>query len=441
MPGKLRHFIDFLTIDIWKTSPENLSPFRRLQYSVIKRLYLTIQFFTTKRTVDMASALTYSTLLAIVPICAVVFAIARGFGFSSHIEVWFRDALSSQPQAAEAIIGFVNSYLVHAKSGVILGIGLIFMLWTVLMLIRNIEQTFNDIWQVKKKRSIMRTITDYLAMLFLIPVFIVLTSGISLFMAMVAVKTDSILLVGPVVRFGINIMPYLLTVCVFTSLYLFMPNTHVKLKYVIIPGIISGVAMQLVQYVYIHSQIFLSSYNAIYGSFAALPLFMLWVQISWSICLFGAEMSYASQNLEEFSFLAKTSDISHRYKILLSALLLSRICKRFKEGKHPYTAVELKLETGIPTHIIHDLLYTLSEVNLVVANSGLDSSNDTVYQPAEALINITVGSMIDRLESKGVWNLRMELHNKFENETTWQKVLNIRKNYLASMRNIAIVDL
>ena len=152
-------------------------------------------------------------------------------------------------------------------------------------------------------------------------------------------------------------------------------------------------------------------------------------------------MSYASQNLEEFSFLAKTSDISHRYKILLSALLLSRICKRFKEGKHPYTAVELKLETGIPTHIIHDLLYTLSEVNLVVANSGLDSSNDTVYQPAEALINITVGSMIDRLESKGVWNLRMELHNKFENETTWQKVLNIRKNYLASMRNIAIVDL
>ena len=112
-----------------------------------------------------------------------------------------------------------------------------------------------------------------------------------------------------------------------------------------------------------------------------------------------------------------------------------------QEGKHPYTAVELKLETGIPTHIIHDLLYTLSEVNLVVANSGLDSSNDTVYQPAEALINITVGSMIDRLESKGVWNLRMELHNKFENETTWQKVLNIRKNYLASMRNIAIVDL
>ena len=441
MAGGIRRFITFLTIGIWRVPSESVSPLRRLIYSVIKRLYLTIQFFTTKRTVDVASALTYSTLLAIVPICAVVFGIARGFGFSSHIEVWFRNTLSGQPEAAEAIIGFVNSYLVHAKSGVILGIGLIFMLWTVLMLIRNIEQTFNDIWQVKKKRSIMRTVTDYLAMLFLIPVFIVLTSGISLFMAMVAGETDTMLVVGPMVRFGINIMPYLLMVCVFTSLYLFMPNTHVKLKYVIVPGIISGVAMQLVQYVYIHSQVFLSSYNAIYGSFAALPLFMLWVQISWSICLFGAEMSYANQNLEDFTFFIKTIDISHRYKLLLSALLLGRICRRFKESKRPYTEVQLKLETGIPTHIIHDLLYTLSEVHLVVPNSGIDSCDDTVYQPAETLDNITVGAMIDRLESKGLWNLQTNLHNKFGNKTAWLKVLDIRRHYLASMRNVEITEL
>ena len=287
----------------------------------------------------------------------------------------------------------------------------------------------------------MRTVTDYLAMLFLIPVFIVLTSGISLFMAMVAGETDTMLVVGPMVRFGINIMPYLLMVCVFTSLYLFMPNTHVKLKYVIVPGIISGVAMQLVQYVYIHSQVFLSSYNAIYGSFAALPLFMLWVQISWSICLFGAEMSYANQNLEDFTFFIKTSDISHRYKLLLSALLLGRICRRFKESKRPYTEVQLKLETGIPTHIIHDLLYTLSEVHLVVPNSGIDSCDDTVYQPAETLDNITVGAMIDRLESKGLWNLQTNLHNKFGNKTAWLKVLDIRRHYLASMRNVEITEL
>ena len=441
MHGKFRKVIDFLTIRIWRISPKNLSPLRRLLYSIIKRLYLTIQFFTTKRTVDMASALTYSTLLSIVPICAVVFAIARGFGFSSHIETWFRDVLNSQPQVADTIIGFVNSYLVHAKSGVILGIGLVFMLLTVLMLIRNIEQAFNDIWQIKNKRSFMRMITDYLAMLFLIPIFIVLISGVSLFMAIVAGQTNSMLLVGPMVRFGINIMPYVLMVCIFTSLYLFMPNIHVRFRYVIIPGIISGIAMQLVQFVYIHSQIFLSSYNAIYGSFAALPLFMLWIQVSWSICLFGAEMSYASQNLEEFAFLAKTCDISHRYKILLSALLLGRICQRFKDGKKPYTAVQLKLETGIPTHIIHDLLYSLSKVHLVVANSGFDSSDDTVYQPAEALANITMGNMIDRLEAKGIWAFQTELHSKFKNNVLWVKILNIRRQYLISMRDINIVDL
>ena len=115
----------------------------------------------------MACALTYSTLLAIVPILAVVFAIARGFGYNKYIEIWFRDALSSQPQAADIIVGFVNSYLVHTQRGIFLGVGLVFMLFTVIMLIRNIEETFNGIWQAKKPRTVFRTITDYTSMFLL----------------------------------------------------------------------------------------------------------------------------------------------------------------------------------------------------------------------------------------------------------------------------------
>ena len=167
--NNLQSIIKFFQTDIWRINQGDVSPVKFLLLEIAKKLLLAIRFFTTKGVLQKASALTYSTLLAIVPITAVVFAIARGFGYSKYIEVWFRDAFESQPQVAEVIIGFVNSYLVHTKSGVFLGIGLIFMLYTVLMLVSNVEDAFNEIWQVKKPRSIFRTFTDYLAMFFLFP--------------------------------------------------------------------------------------------------------------------------------------------------------------------------------------------------------------------------------------------------------------------------------
>jgi len=279
----LKRIIQFLQVDIWRTPPEELSAFRRIFYEVVKVLYLAIRFFTTKRVLTEAAALTYSTLLAIVPILAVVFAIARGFGFNKYIEMWFRDAFASQPQAAEVIIGWVNSYLIHTKSGIFLGVGLVFMLYTVLMLVSNIEQTFNEIWQVKKPRSIFRTFTDYLAMFFLFPILIVVSSGLSIFIATMASSLPDFLLLGPTVRFLLDLSPYVLMSALFIALYVFMPNTHVKVKNAILPGVLAGIAMQWLQFFYIHSQIWVTGYNAIYGSFAALPLFMLWVQISWTI--------------------------------------------------------------------------------------------------------------------------------------------------------------
>ena len=223
----------FFQVDLWQINPIELSPVRRIFYEIIKILFLAIKFFTTKRVLSQAAALTYSLLLAIVPIMAVVFAIARGFGYSIYIEVWFREALSTQPQAAEVIIGFVNSYLVHTKSGIFLGVGLIFMLYTVLMLVSNIEATFNEIWQVKKQRSIFRTFTDYLAMFFLFPILVVLSSGLSIFMVTIVSSLPDFLLLGSALRFLIRLAPYVLMSGLFMALYLFMPNTHVKVKNVI----------------------------------------------------------------------------------------------------------------------------------------------------------------------------------------------------------------
>ena len=281
----------------------------RFLHEVYRKLYLTIRFFTEKRVMTQASALTYSTLLAIVPILAVVFAIARGFGYNKYIEIWFREALASQPQVAEVIVGFVNSYLVHTKSGIFLGVGLIFMLYTVLMLVNNIEETFNQIWQVNNSRPIIRSLSNYLAVFFLFPIIIVVSTGLSIFLETVADSMAGFVLLGPVVRLVLNFSPYILLCLLFFILYVHMPNTEVRPSCAIVPAILAGIAMQVLQIAYIHSQIWVTGYNAIYGSFAALPLFMLWVQISWTICLFGAQLTYTNQNMSRIGINLEPIDI------------------------------------------------------------------------------------------------------------------------------------
>ena len=436
---EIQQLIHFFKTGIWQITRGDVSPLRYLMVNVMKKILLAVRFFTAKRVLTKASALTYSTLLAIVPILAVVFAIARGFGYSKYIEVWFRDALSSQPQTADIIIGFVNSYLVHTKSGIFLGIGLLFMLYTVLMLVSNIEEAFNEVWQVKKSRSVFRTFTDYLAMFFVFPILIVISSGISIFLATVADSMPDFLMLGSAVRTLIDLTPYVLMSLLFIALYIFMPNTKVKLSSVIVPGILAGIAMQGLQFVYIHSQIFLSSYNAIYGSFAALPLFMLWMQISWTICLFGAELCYTNQNLDYYDYDANAGEISHRYRLMLCALLMSRICKRFAEGRKPYSVLELRKETNIPIRFVNDLLYELIDANLLIEVTSDEKGEESRFMPSEDLSNLTLGTMIDRLEARGRWKIDLDVSRLLSQK--WGKAIGARSNYLKTMRNIFLQEL
>lgn len=434
----IRKTIDFFKYGIWKDFSRK-PRHTRFAVATLRMLILAIERFTTKRIIDSAAALTYSTLLAIVPILAVVFAIARGFGFNKYIEEWFRGVLSSQPQAADTIVGFVNSYLIHTQSGIILGIGLVFMLWTVTILIRNIELAFNRIWQVKKPRSFFRTVTDYMGMFILAPIIIVVTSGVSIFVVSFANETEGFELLAPMVRRLWDLTPYVLMSAVFIALYVFMPNTKVKLRCAIGPGILAGVAMQGLQLFYIHSQIWVSSYNAIYGSFAALPLFMLWVQISWNICLFGAELCYTSQNMEESAFRTETYEISPRYRMIMSMMLMSHICRRFEKGEKPYTALELKLKTNIPIRVAQELLYELTNMHMVSEVTSDEKGEESVYQPAEDLARLSVGLLIERYESAGKWEISLNL--KDADHGKWNATIANHARYIEAQKNILLKDL
>ena len=396
--------------------------------------------FTTKRVINAASTLTYSTLLAIVPVVAVIFAIARGFGYNRYIETWFRSTLDSQPQVAEVIIGFVNSYLVHTKSGIVFGVGLMFMLWTVIMLTRNIEQVFNDIWGVYHQRSIMRTFTDYLAMFFILPILIIVISGIMLFMTSISSVVNETYMIGPFLKFLIDALPSVMLAGIISILYVFMPNTHVRWRNVILPAIFAALLMQMLQQFYIHSQLWVSSYNAIYGSFAALPLFMLWLQFSWTIILVGAELTYTKQNLEYFSHGISKTELSHRHRLMLCCMIAGRICKRFKEGGRPYNLMELKQMTSLPTRIITDLIYDMQNAGILVELNPDGKDNESEWIPSESVENITVGFLISHLESLHNWTLDSTICRLMDNKK-WRKALLIRHNYLKAQRDIKLYEL
>lgn len=348
----------------------------------------------------IASNLTYSTLLAFVPIMAVVFAIARGFGYSIYIEEWFKESLSSQPESAEIIIGFVNSYLIHTKKGIFLGIGLLFMLGTTLMLISNIESAFNDIWQVKRPRSIFRTITDYVTLLFLIPIVIVISSGLSILIAALNHQLKDIIVLGPLVSLSIKLSPYLLLSVAFTALYVFMPNTKVKLRSAILPGILAGISMQLFQSIYINSQIWISNYNAIYGSFAIIPFFLLWLQTSWIICLVGAELSYTRQNSEDFTCYIP-SEPSFASKVDVSWNIIQIIKQRYDNAERAITAEEIKKKINISMRNINNLLYDLERIHLIAEVIHDEKGDFARYLPAESLENLTKEALTERLAHLG----------------------------------------
>ena len=411
---------------------------KSLSIKAIKDILISLyDDFMAKRVLASASRLTYSTLLALVPILAVVFAIARGFGYSIYIEEWFRDLFKAQPDATEIIIGFVNSYLINTKKGVFLGICLLFMLGTVLMLISTIEETFNDIWLVRKPRSMFRTFTDYMALLFALPIGIVAISGLSIWMQAFNRHLIDITIIGPLMKFSIELIPYVVLSAVFVGLYVFMPNTKVRLRSALVPGIAAGVSMQLFQLIYINSQIWVSNYNAIYGSFAVIPLFMLWMQISWTIILVGAELSYTIQNHDEFLSNSSQSELSYKTRFVLSAKIMSVICQRFAEGGQAYNSMQLKLKLGISMRVMSRLLYDLQQIHFITEIMHDDKGEEVLFQPAEALDKLTIGELHSRLSKLGS-DIDSDILSASEE---WESAILLYNDCIDNARKIALKDL
>lgn len=439
MTNRIASLWKFLTYDIWRITEDEVTQTTFSLYNIIKTIYLCVNRFAKDRIANKAAALTYSTLLAIVPILAILFAIARGFGFNNLMESQVINGFGGQTETTEMILQFVNSYLSQTKSGIFIGVGLVMLLWTVLNLINNMEITFNRIWQVKKARSMYRKITDYFSMLLLMPILIVLSGGLSIFMSTMVKNIEDYALLAPIGKFLIRLIPFVLAWCMFTALYIFMPNTKVKLKHALISGILAGTAHQTFQFLYIGSQLWVSRYNAIYGSFAALPLFLMWLQISWTICLFGVELTYAGQNIRNFSFEKDARNISRRYSDFIALLIMSLIAKRFEQGESPYTAEQISEECQIPIRLTHDTLYELQEVDLLHEVVSDKKSEDIAYQPSIDISKLNVALLLDKLDTHGSEDFKIDKEHAFNSQ--WKTLLNAREEYYRNANKILLKDL
>lgn len=436
--NKIKRVIRFVTEDIWRITDDELTKVPHMVISILKTINLSLRRFNEDNLPIKSAALTFNTILSIVPLLALLFAIVRGFGFANLLETELFKTIPIERETLEQALIFVDRYLEQSKGGVFIGVGLAFLLWTVWGLISNIEEIFNEIWQVKQPRSLGRRFTDYFSFLFAIPFLMIFSSGISIFIPTLFDSYANHHLISPIVEFLIKSTPLFITWIVFTLIYIFIPNTQVRFVNAMASGLIAGTAFYLFQMLYINGQIWVAKYNAIYGSFAALPLLLLWIQASWLICLFGAELTFAIQNNMNFEFEKESKRVSRRYYDFLMLLICSLIVKRFAKGESPYSAPELSEECKIPIRLTRRIIYQLLEAGIIL-EVNIDEGREAHFNPAIDINQITIAYLFNKINLMGSEDFKVDTKLKFSSQ--WNTLISLNKDVLKKSEDILLLNL
>ena len=391
--------VQFLLVDIWRIPSKGLSPGRSFLITQLRILILAVRGVKEDKIMLRAPALTFYSLFSIVPVVALAFGIAQGFGLERYLVLQLQAALVGREEVFYWLMELTEGLLEEIHGGTLAVFGLITLIYTITMLLNNIEKSFNEIWQVKKGRPLSRKISDYFAMMFILPLFFILASVATVYLNTRAGDINGALL-DPLLMLVVRIAPYLIIWALFTLLFMVMPNTRVRFRSALMAGIISGTAFQLAQWGYVTFQIGVARYGAMYGSFAALPLLMLWMHVSWLIVLFGAELSYANHNVESYEFETETRNISPFNKKILSLYVLQMLITNFKKKEGPATPAQVSHALQIPNILVRNILNELVEAALISeVRTGKDKESS--YQPALDINLITIKMALESLEQKG----------------------------------------
>lgn len=393
----IKRLIRFLTEDFFRLREEEIeNRFLRWTLRQYKLIYYTARGVVEHDTLTRSASLTFYTLMAIVPMAAIIFAVMKGFGMAEHLTNELHNALPQFPEFINYIVGFANNALARTRGGLLATLSVMMLFWAVMRVFVSIEAAFNNIWEVKRSRGIARQFSDYIAVVVIVPVLWLASST-------VVHHLDQWLDIRNTVFYHIwtNSVSVVLIWIMFTFIYIVLPNTKVRFKSALTAALVCGTAFLLFQWGYVYLQSSMSAYNAIYGSFAALPLFLIWLQISWQIVLFGGELAFAYQNIKKFEQERESLHISHdnRRKVMLATMLV--ITRSFTGRQGPMSSEQISQQLNLPLRIVRDVIFELEQAGLIFQIKWDESDKVAYYAPARDVHNITIYDVITTVEQHG----------------------------------------
>ncbi|MGC8685361.1 MAG: YihY/virulence factor BrkB family protein, partial [bacterium] len=368
---RVKHFVDV----IFTKEIKEVKGIRKLLLKWAKILAIAIKESLKNRINLRAASLTYVTLVSIVPVFAFAFSIGKGLGFGEKLKVFLikkvaeSTSLNSDNSGSwvASALERVFNYIDKTNFETLGVIGVVMLVYLVIQLLGSIEATFNDIWYVTSQRSLKRKFTDYISVVVIFPFFVLIASASTA--ALASHKVIQLLLgmgsIGSMIKIAIGYSSYIFLWIAFSALYLFMPNTKVKLGSAIVSGIIGGTLWEVIQWLYFHFQIGLSKYNVIYSTMAALPAFLIWLYISWEILLFGAEISFAHQMVDKYRIIDSMKMLKRKTAELIGLSIILRIAKNFIDGKKPITIKQLSDSLGLKYDVIEPVINLLKEKEII----------------------------------------------------------------------------
>ncbi len=401
--------VDYCISGVWS------DPRKKFNVRIVKTINLTVQSFMNRDLQIKSMAITYQTIFAMVPALALLLAISKGFGFQEIVQNELYTYFPSQSKALGTALGFVDSYLAEASSGILVGVGLVVLMWTLISLLSNIEDAFNNIWDIRNNRKIVQKVRDYIAIFLLIPILMILSSGISLFLSSTLLAVVPFAFMSPLVNTLLEFLPVVLCWAAFTLCFWLIPNTKVSFKYAAISGIFCAVAFGLLQNLFLGGQIYVSKYNAIYGSFAFLPLLLIWLQLSWLLLLSGCGLTYALQNIFSYNFFDSINSVSQDYYRKVMLVTTAVIYRCFHEGLSAPTRNELSMTYGLPISMVSSIAQKLIKAGLIQISGNFNKDEDPGLIPTTDTDKVSVKEVVRKVEHEGKSNFIPEFKSTYSN--------------------------
>lgn len=389
-----KRLLIFLKHDLWKIDPESLNKYNSFLVKTLRLLNVALREFTEGQFTLRAMSLVYTTLLSIVPVLAISFSVLKAFGVHNELaEPLLLKFLSPLGAKGEEITRQIIGFVENMKVGLLGSLGLSMLIFTVVSVIRKIESSFNSIWRIKKTRSLARRFSDYISVIIIGPVLIFSALGLTAsFMSNVFVqKIVSIEPFGTVFYFLVGKAPYIIVCAVFTFLYIFIPNTKVRLKSAFVGGLLAGILWETAGWAFASFVVSSTKYAAIYSGFAILMMFMIWLYVSWLILLIGAQISFYHQYPYFLTAKNDVMHLSHRLREKIMFLIMYYIGHNFYHNKKHWTLDALVKHLQLPVDAVHDVLILL-EKNGILLESGDDPP---AYIPAKDIETITLRELLN----------------------------------------------